>query len=416
MKSIKQFLSKFPLIKKILKLLYIYTGGIISNRKTLPPIIECISNTENDNMFGYYDKSPWSRDNNYFIYSNVKRARKITASTEICYIILKNLKTGDSSIIAETSCWNVQQGCMLQWLGPTYDRKIIFNDFYKDRYCAKIVDIIDHSERIIDFPIYTVSQDGKKALSLDFSRLQSFRPGYGYINIKDNTKYEKCPDAPCIWYVDLEKNEYHPILTYQQLYNFETKDNMKNAYHKVNHLMINPSGNRLMFLHRWINEGIKYDRLLTSNLDGTDLYNLLDFDMVSHCNWIDDRRIIAFANTYEYGQGYYILTDYTQERMYLHDFPQKDGHPSISPNGKYIVTDTYPDFYRKQHIYIADTTDYKAVKVAEIYSSVKYRDEYRCDLHPRWNYNSTEICFDATKNGKRDVYILDLRKIDYDER
>lgn len=31
--------------------------------------------------------------------------------------------------IAETRAWNVQQSCMLQWLGPDFSSRVLYNDF-----------------------------------------------------------------------------------------------------------------------------------------------------------------------------------------------------------------------------------------------------------------------------------------------
>ena len=71
---------------------------------------------------------------------------------------------------------------------------------------------------------------------------------------------------------------------------------MKKAEHKVNHIMINPSGERFMVLHRWIYGSRKYARLITANIDGSDMYNLNDDNMTSHCWWKNDSEIIAFAH------------------------------------------------------------------------------------------------------------------------
>ena len=65
---------------------------------------------------------------------------------------------------------------------------------------------------------------------------------------------------------------------------------MNNAEHKVNHIMLNPSGERFMVLHRWFVGHRKYTRLVTVDVDGSKMYNLSDDDMVSHCYWKMTRR------------------------------------------------------------------------------------------------------------------------------
>ena len=298
---------------------------------------------------------------------------------------------------------------MLQWLGPDFNTKIIYNDFRNKKYCSIILNIETLEEKVIDFPVYSVAKNGEIAISLDFSRLNTFRPGYGYCNIEDKTKNEFCPNKTCIWKVDLRSNKITELYDYKTLVNFENRDIMKEAYHKINHIMISPNSDKFMFLHRWIKNGIKYDRLLTSKIDGTELFNLLDEDMVSHSNWKDNNTIITWANTYAKGQHYYILKDKSKERkIFCENILNRDGHPSYSPDGKWLITDTYPDLKRKQFLYLINLKTNEAMKIAEIYSNISYKNETRCDLHPRWKPDSSEICFDGAQLKYRQIYTLKI--------
>src|SRR5699024_8113795 len=147
------------------------------------------------------------------------------------------------------------------------------------RYCSIILNIDTNEEKVIQMPVYSVAQSGDFALTLDFSRLHRLRKGYGYSNLKDITEDEKCPDKTCIWYVDLNSGKINSLMNYQDFANFETRDEMINAEHKVNHIMLNPNGNRFMVLHRWILGSKRFTRLVTVNTAGTEMYNLSDDDM-----------------------------------------------------------------------------------------------------------------------------------------
>lgn len=405
--SLASKLRKQPKLKRLIKNIYQSSGELLSNKKTSPDSIKQISNPQYEHLFGYYDKSPWDISGERMIYLRVKETKNRVVSDEAAEIIIKNVVTSEERILAKTRSWNVQQGCMLQWLGPDFENNILYNDYRDGKHCSVILNVNTLDERVIRRPIYSVSEDGKKALTLDFSRLNTLRPGYGYCNEIDKTKDIYCPDSTCIWYVDIEKNEVHPILKYTDLCEYETKDSMVNSLHKVNHIMINPSGNRFMFLHRWINNGVKYDRLLTCNLQGKEIRKLLDDDMVSHCNWRNEKEIIAFANTYEHGNKYYLLQDKNDTELKLiKNMPTIDGHPSFSPDGQYIITDSYPSFKRKQSLFLYDIKNEDCKKIAEIYSSRGYINENRCDLHPRWKRDSSEICFDGAQGVYRQVYSM----------
>jgi hypothetical protein len=407
--KIAKKLTKHPNLKRNLKDAYQHLGNVLSDKKTTPSSIIQVSNDSKEHLFGYYDKSPWDSTGDRMIYLRVDSASKKVASNDYAEIILKTISTNKEKVIAKTKAWNVQQGSMIQWLGPYYNNEIIYNDYRDGEYCSVILNISEGNERVLPMPIYSVSTDGTVALTLDFARLSTFRPGYGYVNKSDKTANLLCPNTTCVWKLNLVTGERTSLFSYSDLYKTDTKENMESAYHKVNHIMINPSGNRFMFLHRWIQNGVKYDRLITANLEGDDLYVLLDEDMVSHCNWKDNNTIIAWANTHEFGNHYYILNDKSdKKKIFGKNQLIVDGHPSFSPNGKYMITDTYPNFKRKQKLILCDLENEKIVTLAEIYSSIKYKNETRCDLHPRWKRDSSEICFDGAQKKYRQVYRLKI--------
>lgn len=64
---------------------------------------------------------------------------------------------------------------MAQCLGPDFKSRILYNDLRGGKYCSVILDVETGGERILPVPCYTVSADGRTALSLDFSRLHNLR-------------------------------------------------------------------------------------------------------------------------------------------------------------------------------------------------------------------------------------------------
>ena len=187
---------------------------------------------------------------------------------------------------------------------------------------------------------------------------------------------------------------------------FETRAEMKNAEHKVNHIMISPNGKRFMVLHRWFDGQRKYSRLVTVNIDGTEMYNLSDDDMVSHCNWKDDNTIIGFENKKKTGVGYYLMKDRTAEYIHLWSHINSDGHPSYSPDGEKVVTDTYPNRSRIATLKVMHGD--KEEVVARVFAPFKYDNDTRCDLHPRWSRDGKMVCFDSVFEGHRGLYYVNI--------
>ena len=82
------------------------------------------------------------------------------------------------------------------------------------KYCSVILNIETKEERILPMPCYTISVDGKTALSLDFSRLHSLRLGYGYAELSEETKGVALPNTTGIWKIDIDTGKVTELLKY----------------------------------------------------------------------------------------------------------------------------------------------------------------------------------------------------------
>ena len=409
-------LNKYPRIKKYVKRGYQLTMYAISRKIKSEGDIICVSPSDaSEYFFGYYDKSPWDATGRYILCMRAKDTWSEPDPLGEANILLIDTKDGNSfRVLATTHTWNVQQGCMAQWLGPDFKSKILYNDLRDGKYCSVILDIVSREERILPMPVYTVSNDGKTALSLDFSRLHSLRLGYGYAELPEKTKGVALPDETCIWKMDVETGEVTELLKYTDFANFQPRPEMQEegSVHKVNHLMLSPNGKRFMVLYRWFCGQRKYTRLITCNVDGSDMYLLSDDDMVSHCYWKNDEKILAFERKKDGGPGYYLMRDKTQEWKHLWSQLSNDGHPSYCPtDSSLVVFDTYPSRSRIQEVKLCNDTDVegKDLKViARVFSPFKYDNDTRCDLHPRWSRDGKKVCFDSVFEGHRGLYVVEI--------
>ncbi len=415
----KRVLEQFPVVKRSAKRVYQLFSVATSNEKFKSEgnVVRVTPDDKFEYFYGYYDKSPWDADDRYMICLKVKQAYKSVAPAEPGIVGL--IDTHDNNRFYEigmTHSWNVQQGCMAQWLGPDFKSRIIYNDFRDGAYCSVIYNVaLKKEEKVLPIPVYDVAKDGSFALSLDFSRLHRMRPGYGYSNIPDRTAKELCPDSPCIRKVDLKTGKVEDLFNYTDFASFEPDESMTGAKHKVNHIMISPNGKRFMVLHRWFQNGRKHTRLVTVNVDKTDMYNLSDDVFVSHCYWKNDNEILSFLRKNESGDHYYLMKDKTHEYQLLWKELNTDGHCSYSPDGKFVITDTYPNRKRIASIYLCSDTENTSKRVARVFAPFRYDNDCRCDLHPRWNRSGDKICFDSVHEGRRALYVIDISKLTREE-
>lgn len=410
-------LNKYPAIKKGIKRLYQRAMYVISPKiKSEGDIMRVSPNDPSQEyFFGYYDKSPWDATGRYMLCMRAKDTwSEPDPSVEAEILLIDSRNKNAFRVLAKTHTWNVQQGCMAQWVGPDFSSYILYNDMRDGKYCSVVMNIATREERVLPMPVYTMSADGKTALSLDFSRLHNLRPGYGYSALPEKTEGVALPDDTCVWKMDIETGEVVPLLKYTDFASFQPRPEMQEegAVHKVNHLMLSPNGKRFMVLYRWFIGQRKYTRLITCNVDGTDMYVLSDDDMVSHCYWKDDEHIIAFENKHGEGTGYYLMKDKTQEYTHLWPHLTNDGHPSYCPTDNSLVAfDTYPDRARIQEVKVARDTDVegKDIRVlARVFAPFKYDNDTRCDLHPRWSRDGKKVCFDACFEGHRGLYVVNV--------
>lgn len=361
--------------------------------------IEPVSDTIS--FFGYYNISPVN-DSGEILYLEVSKELKRGSLAEPARIMLK--KDAITRFLSQSKSWNWQQGCMLQWFGEM----ILYNDYDSstDTYRAKVMNREGEILQHFSLPVSNVSRCGKYAVVLNYDRLTEIRPTYGYFNRKNRTFPDDRNDG--IWYLSMTTGESKLIVTLEHLKKLSYSDTMNGAIHKINHLDINPTGSRVMFLHRWNGPGGRFMRLITCNPDGTDLFILNGDKMVSHCCWLNEKDILSFCN-YQGKVGYFLFKDLTKiVRLFSENMPHIDGHPSMSRDGKYLITDCYPDGARMSKLFLYEMNSNRIIELGRFHQPFRYKGEQRIDLHPKWGRDSKIIFFESGHLGKRQLFKLNI--------
>ena len=125
-------LNKYPAVKKVIKRAYQTGMYAISKKIKAEGNIIRISPDDNEHeyFFGYYDKSPWDASDRYMLCMKADNTWTDVSPREKADILLIDTQkalTDPERVkkIAETRAWNVQQSCMLQWLGPDYKNRVL---------------------------------------------------------------------------------------------------------------------------------------------------------------------------------------------------------------------------------------------------------------------------------------------------
>lgn len=381
--------------------------------------ISILSDGDNPTFFGYHDKTPFSADGGRILAMSVAASDTDprTEGTPMKLGYFPRVGAGDFesafTSFAETTTWCFQQGCMLQWDPVNANTCVYFNTLVDGGYGAILFDV-DKGETIRQYrnPIYAIDPTGRYAVTLNFARLGRLRPGYGYGLLPDSTRQRDASDNDGLFLLDLETDERRLLVSLAEL---AAGAGDVNAQHYVNHATFSPDGERILFFHLWAQEGDRDRGLRVCQVDlNTFQWSEIEAErVVSHYCWRDADVFLATTRD-KSGAWHYTLYDLrTNERLDLNLPLERDGHPMFHPNDKdVIVTDTYPDRRRDQHLCVIDLPSKSTIEIGTLYSAHRYRGQVRCDLHPRWDREGSFVAVDSTAFGKRALLLVRTARLE----
>jgi len=351
-------------------------------------------------FFGYYDRTPWSPDMSRAVFHRIDSA----ADT----VDIVTFESDRCRSIATSKAWNYQQGSLTRWL-PESNTDIIFNDVREGTLRSRIVDVRSGTTRWLPYPFQTIHPTESIALTINYQRFDDFRPDYGYPSISVSSEL---PDHEGIWRFDTDDSSIEELVSIDELIESGAGETLAPERHKINHLAYAPDGSKFAFMHRWQGESGRQSRLYVANANGSDRRLLLDEGVVSHYCWTDSSTLLVWGNSQTYGEDYYLIDVESGTLDHLSELSGVgDGHPSISPDGRWIVTDTYPDREARRHLLLYDLELDALLEVGAFYSPLRFDGRARCDLHPRWSPDGRFVSFDSTHTGQRGSYLLDVSDI-----
>ena len=373
------------------------------------PLISITPDDGKHYFFGYYDLQPFDREGKRHLAHRadfLDHIPEIGESVEVGYITVEDKVFHK---VAESNAWNFQQGALLQWFD---EESIIYNDFRDGGFCAVIKNVNNGEERIICAPLACISSDRKWGLSINFSRVYDFRPGYGYCNLPDQYKDENAPEEDGIFLVDIENNTQKLIVDYKRVKELFPEKPFCDMKLLVNHITFSPSGERFLCLIRNFPEpGKRWGTILvTFDRDGKCERKLTDYQVNSHYHWKNDDEIIIYSGLPEW--GVYLFNEKTGERERLDDdlVNYDDIHCLYSPDRSCFIGDGYPNTGNFRYMMLYDFETKKSRAIMKVYSQPVSTTDIRCDLHNRFNHDGTQVSFDSTHDGRREIMLFDFDK------
>jgi len=385
-----------------------------------PAPVRAITPGPGYHWFAYYDKLQFDPMGRYALGMEVDFEHRSPRLDDTIKVGMVDLRDGDRWIeLGTSSAWGWQQGCMLQWRPGSRD-EILWNDRGDRGYVTRILNTQTRQMRTLPHPFYTISPDGRTAVSADFRRINDMRPGYGYAGLKDPDFEEPAPKGSGIYRVDLDSGKANMIISLADIVRFgEIPDDPKRAKHWFNHLLFNTDGSRFVFLHRWrlLDGDSRYrtvggfgTRMLTATPDGKDIRVVDPHGKTSHFIWRDPRHILAWAWHPSHGNAFYLYEDGTDNvEIVGRGIMTRNGHCTYLPGNEWILNDAYPDKERKQPVYLYHVRTRKTVPLGRFYLAPEYKGEWRCDTHPRFSPDGRSVVIDSPHGGNgRQMHLIDI--------
>lgn len=419
------------------------------DNKILAKEVEVVFESPEDTsfFFGYYNYSPINKKGTKLLAHKANfegRMPKASDKVEIGFFDLgKNNKWHK---LGQSNAFNWQQGAMLQWLGPDFNAKLIFNDVENGRFVSRIVNVETNEIKTIPHAVYGVSPDGKFAISLNFERCYWTR-AYNYAPIVDDSWNKRIPDEDGIVKINLQTGDKETIITIKDFLKAQGIDDDGITAHWFEHIMLNPEATRFAFYHRYGNKKAYLTRFYTADINGKSIWKhpAQEDERFSHLAWRDNEHYVLFTYPrtniskwigskkksytkdfirYFYrrilkpfikqgtfnktvGNSHYALT---RDRFGIIEkinfgMLSKDGHPSFTNDGRFMLTDTYQDEKNYRWLLLCDLGKKKIFKLGKFYSTYN-NCGWRADLHPRFSPNEELVIIDSAHTQNHQMLVL----------
>jgi hypothetical protein len=399
----------------------------------------CVTPGRGAAIHRFFDTSPISPSGRYLAVLRLPFEDRRPAPGDAAEVCLIDLASGDDRVVAQTHGWEPQLGANINWGAD--DHSLIFNDVDLQTWqpFAWRLDPLTGQRQRLGGTVYHVSPDGRWACATNPVTMPRTQYGYGVIVPADRVpRYQGPRDDNGLWLTDTQTGARRLLLSIKDAMAratpaFEIDGDPNDWEIYPFHSKFSPTADRLIFTLRFFpSDGTsRWNTItapdlrftvLTLDLEAKEICNAVPTSKWllggHHINFFPDGRRLSMNLGWKGEPGLW-FTACNVDGANLHrirtDLPGS-GHPSVHPDGRHILTDTYT--FEGKVSYGDGTIPLRWVDVrsGSVQNLVRINTKQpwpdaalRVDAHPAWDRSWRYVTFNAFVGGTRRVYIADMR-------
>lgn len=391
----------------------------------------CVTPGEGRCLHRFFDTSPVSPSGRYLACLRLPHEDRLPRPGEEAAVVLVDLVGGEERVVAHTAGWETQMGANINW--GASDDELFFNDVDAQTWKPVTVKLNPHSGKSERFGrgIYHVSPDGKWALCSSLELMRRTQFGYGVVVPEEHVRINWEPrEDDGLFLTNLETGDCRLLVSLSQLVELipeRERPAIANRCYYGFHAKWAPTGDRILFTMRGVAHpwALHFNTLgppmhfyiFTLRPDGSELKCALDATFWNrgghHINFYPDGSALSMNHTLDFDHLRFVRCDLDgKNRRVLLNNVLGSGHPTIHPNGRNLLTDSY----QHEPMAMGDGTTplrWLDLGTGEEEHLARIRTAagpgaLRIDPHPAWLPGYKHIAFNAAPDGTRRVFIADL--------
>lgn len=328
-------------------------------------------------------------------------------------------------------------GANINWGGS--DEALFFNDVDTSTWTPfawKLSPQTGKKDRM-DGTVYHASPDGRWLISANMTTMRRTEPGYGVMVPEDHMRWNVgLADDDGSTLTDTTTGKSRLLVSIRDLMTradppvqFDPGDRIE-AYGF--HSKFSPQGERLMLSLRWfpatdtprwnlfaLDGGVVRFAWVTMRLDGSEMHCAVGPEQWTkgghHATWFPDGRRISMNLRIDRDELRFVQVNHDGTGLKkMRDDTTGSGHPTVSPGGTHILTDTYT----RSKVAFGDGTiplrwidldtgeEQTLVRINTAQPSTQ--GDMRVDPHPAWDRSGRLVVFSGFVGGTRRVFVGDM--------